>query len=438
MLTVARRLAAQMDDSQVLEKMVDASQLRPSRWKKSRTPFKKQAAWWGSKSDKLPNLGDTVLPSSVYEQIIDTLRNQPPFSTRDSTMDRLAKSVAVQGDRTFAETLSNLRASNDPDRLLLLAHFGNLSRFIKATQSSPDIGARKLEFSMPPHPEKGFQWAFDFFLRDMPIRPNGHHWQLAILYYINLQTFDHEQYSMRRLLDLLLLPVSQGITIPRSTFHLILNHIAISSPEHRDDEKEAQDGGVFFVNAHKRLYLMDPFIKAMKAQFGYDYTRDEEVYLALYKACCQPYQTIPELVASIDQPLPRHHNDYRRILIKYYLEKKLPASPEFFVLELMQFAHMHFWRSFLKRWNWAQAAGIGKDADTWAMFWCSIARGRHEWVIRKALRENYEEMMNEGNHLVLNRSIAIGLSKCIDLVDPEGEEFAVQRKVSNRMLETLV
>ena len=429
-----------VEDTRVLDPIVDPQMPQTFRWKKSdpKASSQKQAAWWGSSNDTLPRLSDTVLPSSVYEQILDTLRSQPPFAPRDTAMDKIARSIAVQGDKTVAQKLANLCASNDPDSLVLLAHFGQLSRFIRNSQLSSDIDTQKANFSMHPYREKGFQWAFDFFLRDMAIRPNAHQWRLAILYYLNLQMFDPQAYPIQRLLDLLLLPVSQGISIPVSTFHLILNHIALTSPEHRNIDQEAEDTQTFRQNVHRRLRTMESVIRCMKSQFGYDYAHDEEIYLSLYKACCQPYPNLADLVDTIALPLPKHHNDHRRLLIRHYFDRNLPMSPELYTLELLQFAHMHKWRSFLKRWSWARSAGIGKDADMWTLFWCLLARSQNEMYIRHALRENYEEMMNEGGHLMLNRNIAIGISKCVELVDPEGKEFKIQRKVSERLLESLV
>src|SRR5579862_1686465 len=437
LLMTVIRPQGQVEDSTALNKVVDTPESYPRRWRKSdpKGSSSKRAAWWGSSSERLPMLSDTVLPSSVYDEILNTLRSGPPFSPRDSTMDRLARSVAVQGDRSVAEKLANLYASNDSHSLLLLAHFGNLSRFIRRSQSVPDVEAQKANFRMDPYHEIGFQWAFDFFLRDMPARPNAYHWRLSILYYLNLQMFDPAQYPIRRLPDLLLLPVSQGISVPPSTFHLILNHIALTSPEHRDVEREAEDRQTFEKNVHERLCAMNSIIQMMKSQFGYDYAHDEEVYLSLFKACCQPYPTLIELFDNIDRPLPKHHSYSRRILITHYLQKNLPISPEFFILELLQFAHMHMWRSFLKRWHRAGLAGIGKDADLWSLFWGCLARSQNEIYIRQALRENHEEMMNEGNGVVLNRSIAIGISKCVDLVDPEGKEFKVQRKMAESLLD---
>lgn len=402
------------------------------RWKRPTDPSRpqKQAAWWGISYDMLPNLSDTILPSSVYDQLLDALRGLPPFAPRDAAMDRVAHTIAVQGDRRVAEKLKHLSASNDSGSLLLLAHFGNLSRFIKSSGSVDISQEYASTFTMDPFPEKGLQWAFDFFLRDMPVQPNAHHWRLAILYYLNLQMYDHKQYPIQRLRDILLLPVSQGISIPLSNFHVILNHIALSSPENRNFEEEMKNEYIFHKCVQGRLAAMDLFLRCMKSQFGYDYSRDEEVYLALYKACCQPYPTLPQLIDDINLPLRKHHNDYRRILIKQYFQKSLPISPELFVLELLQFAHMRKWRSFLKRWNWARDAGVGKDADMWSLFWVLLARGADQASIRMALRYNYHEMLDEGSHLVFNKSTAIGLTKCLDIVDPNGVEFVKHRSVA--------
>lgn len=408
------------------------------RWKRGNlsTIPQKQAAWWGMSYETLPSLSDTILPSSVCEQLLDALRGLPPLAPRDVGLDRIARSIVIQGDRQVAEKLRNLCASNDAGSLLLLAHFGNLSRFIKSSVSVGDVDSHLLTFGMDPFPEKGFNWAFDFFLRDMPVRPTSHHWRLAILYYLNLQMHDHTQYPIQRLRDIILLPVSQGISIPLSTFHVILNHIALSSPENRDPEKEAVDAPFFRQMIDNRLATMYLFLKCMKLQFGYDYTCDEEVYLALYKACCQPYPTLAQFVNDIDLPLPLHHNEHRRMLIKHYFEKNLPVSPELFVLELLQFAHMRKWRSFLKRWGLTREAGVGKDADMWSLFWCILARGADQASIRSALRHNYHEMLDEGPQLVFNKSMATGLTKCLDVVDPNGVEFREHRMAAEGLLKS--
>jgi hypothetical protein len=287
---------------------------------------------------------------------------------------------------------------------------------------------------MDPFPETGFEWAFDFFLRDMPIRPTPHHWRLAILFYLNLEMVSPTQYRTRRLLELLLLPVSQGISIPRSMFHLILNHIATSSTELRDVEAEATHYPTFLKNVHLRLALMNHFLQVMKTDFSYDCLHDEEVYLALYKACSQPYPTLSDLIRDIDLPLPMHHYDARKLRITYYLDQNLPMSPEFFILELMGFALRGKWESFFKRWHWTVESGIGKDADMWAMFWGCLARGGHEYHIRTALKDHYPEMLDEGDHLVFNENIGIALDKCLKLVDPKKREFRGQRFAVRSML----
>jgi len=421
---------------------MDVSAKKPTsdiRWKKGGDEAmpQKQAAWWGKSYDTHPRLSDTILPSSVFEQLFDALRSQSPFTPRDAALDSVAQTIALQGDRKVAEKLRNLSAANDSGSLLLLAHFGNLSRFIKEAKSVDNVRGAASKFSMDPFPEKGFKWAFDFFLRDMPVRPSAHHWWLAILYYLNLQMHDHRQYPIGRLRDILLLPVSQGISIPRSAFHVILNHIALSSPENRDNWRESQIENIFRRNVTDRLATLDSFLQCMKSQFGYDYTHDEEVYLAAYKACCQPYPTLTQLINDIDLPLPRHHNEERRILIQQYFQRNMLFSPEFFVLELLQFAHMQKWRSFLKRWNVTRNVGLGKDADMWSLFWCTLARGADQVTIRSALRHNFHEMLDEGFGTAVSKSMksmAIGLLKCVEIVDPNRLEFTEQRDVAERLL----
>ena len=374
------------------------------------------------------------MPSSVYEDLLNQLKDQPPFSPRDANTDLLARTIALQGNRSRAEKLANLSASNDPTSLRLLSHFGNLSQFVKASESVPDARLYRSTFAMDPFPETGFEWAFDFFLRDMPNRPTPHHWRLAILFYLNLEMVSPTQYRIRRVLELLLLPVSQGIGIPRSTFHLILNHIATASSERRDVEAEASDYPTFQKNVHRRLVLMNHFLQAMKTDFGYDCLHDEEVYLALYKACSQPYPTLQDLIRDIDLPLPIHHHDVRKLRIMYYLDQNLPLSPEFFTLEVMGFALSRKWQSFLKRWRWTVDCGIGKDAEMWAMFWACLARGGHEYHIRTALKDHYNEMLDEGEHLVFNENIGIALGKCLEIVDPEEGEFKGHRFAVRSML----
>ena len=393
---------------------------------------KKKGAWWGESQTSLTHLTDTVLPSSIYENLINNLKSQPPFATRDAATSATARMVALLDGRNAAEKLANLAASNDPAMLLLLSHFGHLSRWVKSGHDD------KTPFSIDPFPEKGSQWAFDFFLRDMPIRPGRHHWNLAVLCYLHLQTQFPSQYPILRLLDVLLLPISQGIAIPVSTFHSILNHIALASPEHRDVDQEELHYGIFLKNVRRRLRAMQIFIHGMKSQFGYEYAKDEEVYLALYKASCQPYPTISELIRDIDLPLPKHHRDERRMLITHYFNQAVPMTPEFFILELLQFGHLHKWRSFLKRWRWATEAGIVKDEDMWTVFWACLARGRHEYYIRYALRESYYDMMEDGKQLILNRNIGIALAKCLEIVDPEEREFRNQRRAAKSMVEAIL
>jgi len=364
------------------------------------------------------------------------LKEQPPFSPRDAHTDLLARTIALQGNRTRAEKLANLSAANDPTCLRLLSHFGNLSQFVKASESAADARLYRSTFAVDPYPETGFEWAFDFFLRDMPSRPTPHHWRLAILFYLNLEMVSPTQYRIRRLLELLLLPVSQGISIPRSTFHLILNHIATSSLERRDVEAEAIDYRTFQKNVHLRLVLMNHFLQVMKSDFGYDCRHDEEVYLALFKACSQPYPSLQDLIRDIDLPLPVHHPEVRKLRIAYYLDQNLPLSPEFFMLEVVGFALMGKWESFLKRWRWTVECGIGKDADMWAIFWACLARGRHEYHIRTALKDHYNEMLDEGEYLVFNENIGIALAKCLEVVDPEEREFKGPRFAVRSMLKS--
>ena len=224
------------------------------RWKTSDPgmQIKQHATWWNESQFTLPSLADTILPSSLHPQILDALKNQPPFQARDDATDFIARAIALQGDRNIAGKLSNLSASNDPAALKLLTHFGHLSRFIKESYSLTQDEHYWTGYRFDPFPEQGIEWAFDFFLRDMPTRPNADHWRLAILFYLNLGMVAPTNFRIRRILDILLLPVSQGITIPRSTFHLILNHIAVSSPEHRDNKAEANDHSVFNSN-----YIVD-------------------------------------------------------------------------------------------------------------------------------------------------------------------------------------
>jgi hypothetical protein len=404
---------------------------RPQRlvWKStpSNTPDKKQTAWWGLPQNTLPDMGDIVLPLWAYEHLLDTLKDQPPFSPRDGKTELMAQTIALRGDRRPAEKLSNLSASNDPASLLLLAHFGNLSRF-----ATPYRWKELSGFSMDPFPERGIQWAFDFFLRDMPIRPTTHHWRLALLFYLNLSMITPTEHPVARLLDVLRLPVSQGIWIPASTFHLILNHIAISSEEYRPWQPKSLHPFRQYVTL--RLQTMILFLNVMKTDFGYDIVRDEEVYLALYKACCQRLPTLAHLICNLDRPLPYHYVEQRGQNIENRFIENLRLSPEFYMLRLLHLAHMRQWRSFMARWKWAQDFGISKDADLWALFWACLARSRNESRIRTALKHNYDEMMDE-EHLVLNRNIVAGLAKCLSVVDPFAREFKKERKAVSSALE---
>jgi hypothetical protein len=418
--------------------MADApAKVKPKglRWRVSAsgTSPKKRVAWWGDVQAGLASLTDTVLPPSIYENLLEDLRRQLPFAKRDLPTNATARSVALLGGRSAAEKLANLSASNDPATLRLLSHFGHLSRWVKTGNNDAQ------SFTVEPFPEKGAQWAFDFFLRDMPIRPEPQHWRLAIQYYLNLEAQFPREYPILRLLDILHLPVSQGISISRSMFHSILNHIALASPAHRNIEKEATDFDLFLQNVHSRLKTMSTIISFMYSHFSYRYIHDEEVYLALFKACSQPLPTVSSLIQDINLPLPKHHRDDRRLLLTHYFQQhhNLPITPEFFLMDILLFAHLHKWRSFLKRWRWASEAGVAKDTEMWTVFWGCLARGQHEFFIRTALREMYHEMMDEGRYVgigsgrgVLNKDIGIALGKCLELVDPHEREFEAQRNTA--------
>lgn len=349
-------------------------------------------------------------------------------------MDRIARTISLQGDRRIAEKLSNLCASNDPGGLLLLAHFGHLARFIKNSQSAIETTSHLSTFSMHPFPEKGFEWAFEFFLRDMPVRQTSYHWRLAILYYLNLQMHDPKTYHLRTLCDILLMSVSQGMLIPVSTIHLILNHIALSSTEHRNPG-ELTSQQTFHKYVNYRLAELEYFCQFFNKQFGYDYRRDEEVYMAMYKACCLPYSTLAELVHDIDKPLTKHYAFPPVVVVVQEYQKHFPVSPELHILELLQQAHRGKWPSFVKRWGWVRAGGVGRDTYMWSLYWCLLARGQNEQAIRIALKDGYPEMMFEGDQLVLNKDIAIGLARCLEIVDPRGMEYHHERGVVKRMME---
>ena len=100
----------------------------------------------------------------------------------------------------------------------------------------------------------------------------------------------------------------------------------------------------------------------------------------------------------------------------------------------MSFAHQHKWRSFRKRWIYTQPQAVNKDADMWTVFWGCLARGQDEYYIRLALRENFPEMMDEGESLVMNKNIGIALARCLEIVDPQKHEFGVQRKAVEGIL----
>jgi hypothetical protein len=398
----------------------------------SGTPRKKQVAWWSE--SKLPQMSDTILPASVYDQLLDALRDQPPFSSRDSVTEFIARTIAVQSDRKIGEKLSNLCASNDPPSLRLLTHFGNLARFRRKLPEDEHEKELYLHtFTMDPFPEKGFVWAFDFFMRDMPIRPNAHHWRLAVLFYLQLNTCSH-RYHIRRILDILLLPVSQGMSIPVSTFHVILNHIAMERPNNRTIKNTPRHE--LKHDQHQRIRVMSTIIKDMKSDFGYEYRYDEEVYLALYKACSQPFPTINELISDIEKPLVHHRMEYYRMLVKFYYDQQLLMSPEFLMLELMAFAHQHKWRSFLKRWNWTKATAIERDADLWTVFWGLLARGQNEYYIRLSLRDHFHEMLDEQNSIAWSKNIAIALERCLEIADPHQREYENQRRATQRIFES--
>ena len=80
---------------------------------------------------------------------------------------------------------------------------------------------------------------------------------------------------------------------------------------------------------------------------------------------------------------------------------------------------------------------MGKDADMWSLFWCILARGADQASIRLALRHNYHEMLDEGPQLVFNKSMATGLTKCLDVVDPNGVEFIEHRRAAEGLLKSL-
>lgn len=380
-------------------------------------------------------MSDARLPSSAYEQFLDALKDHPPFSPRDETTNSVARMIALQGDRQVAEKLSNLCASNDPASLRLLAHFGNLSRFSAEIPNDPASKARYYEtFQMEPFPERGFRWAFDFFMRDMPIRPSAHHWRLAVLFYLNLNSCSH-LYNIQRALDILLIPVSQGMSIPVSTFHVILNHIALERPRNQkfkeNPEKQLE------LEVVSRLKIMCKIIKDMKSDFGYDYRYDEEIYLALYKACCQPFPNINELISNIKEPLIHHPPEWYKLIVKFYYEHFLPISPEFLLLELMLFAHKHRWRSFLKRWTWTKEAGIERDIDLWTAFWGLLARGQNEYYIRIALRDHFPELFEGRFEVASCKRIGTALARCLELVDPHEREFETHRRQMQRICESL-
>jgi hypothetical protein len=71
----------------------------------------------------------------------------------------------------------------------------------------------------------------------------------------------------------------------------------------------------------------------------------------------------------------------------------------------------------------------------WSLYWCLLARGQNEQAIRIALKDGYPEMMFEGDQLVLNKDIAIGLARSLEIVDPRGMEYPNERGVVKRMME---
>jgi len=393
-------------------------------------------SWW-KKPKLLPEASDLQLPGEVYEQFLDALRGQPPFTERDDDTDLLARTIAIQGSRYQADKLANVYASKDPDSLRLLAHFGMLACFTKLFQEADEKQRHELlrNFRMEPFPEMGFKWALDFFIRDLPIRPASHHYHLALMYYLNLSRIAPHHYPPIRILDIMLLVTSQGMQIPRSTFHLILNHIATKHPFPPHGSHTTSNAGLR-VQLKDRLHNMTTIIKRMKADFGLEYFQDEEIYLALYRASCDPFPTIPDLIRDITLPLPLHAFEFSEMAVRFFADKYIPKSPEFFMLELMSFAHRRRWRSFFKRWLWLVKFGVTRDADLWTVFWGCLARGQHEYDIRLALTNQFPEMMDEGEGLRMNRDIGIALKRCLELVDPENLEFEMQRKVTGRILET--
>jgi ribosomal silencing factor RsfS len=392
----------------------------------------KLAAWSSSPTNMFPKLSDTVALPSLYEQMLDRLRDQPPFSPRDPTPNRIAQALAVQGDMSIAEKLANLHAANDPHSLRLFAHFGNLSRFTQTLSTTSDVEACKEGFTVEGHSEKGFKWAFDFFLRDMPARPNSPHWRLAMIYYLNLQMLDHANFPLQRIFDLFLMPVSQGIHIPPATFHVILNHIAISSPEHRDPVAEAADREHFLQRVHHRLETIESVLHFMREQSGYVYTRDEEVHLAIYKASHQPFHTLTNHLRDISLPLERHHTHNRGVLKKYFY--KFPISPELFLLNLSYLSHVKKWAAFLDEWNSLLLNGITKDKQLWVWFWALLARGQDAQSARTALRYHFDDMMHTVGKTGVSKDVAVGLGQCVEVADPLGGDYLTQRTFVRNVL----
>jgi hypothetical protein len=396
---------------------------------------KLKTSWW-KKSQLLPDVSDLRLRPEIFEQFVDALKSQPPFAERDDATDLLARTLAIKGSRHQAEKLANLAASKDSASLRLLSHFGILARFTREFQLGNDyLRSHILDtFKVEPFKEMGFNWALDFFMRDMPIRCTAHHYHMAVMYYLNLTRLAPDLYPATRILDIMLLAMSQGIQFPRSTFHLILNHIATERPfppagsdaYHVPDLRE---------QATQRFYAMTTIIKHMKSDFGLEYIHDEEIYLALYRAASERFLTISELMHHLHFPLPFHPFTFSEIAVRFFADKHIPKSPEFFMLEVMGFAHRRKWRSFLKRWQWLVRFGVTKDADLWTIFWACLARGQEEFFIRWALTEQFPEMMDEGEGLQMTRNIGVALNRCLEIVDPERLGFEMQWKVAGRILE---
>lgn len=392
-------------------------------------PEKKQVAWWGrSKQNPLlslfPYLDNAILPPDIYEKLLDKLRNKPPFTLPSRRTNILAKRIAFQGDIRKARTLANLGAAKDPSTLVLISHFGHLARFITNGGSNLD-GSYLNTFEVDGHPEKGFEWALDFFLRDMPLNSQAKHWQLVVLYYIQLEMCSPRLYPLRRLCDVLLLPASQGITIAKSVFHLILNRIALTLQGERKGVIEPPN---FAAYSEMQLKSMIQVLRAME-WFGHDFRKDHEVHMAIWKATELPYQTLSELVRDLDKPFDTIHRPllpaHFKLLERYH--QKFEITPEAFFLMISKAAALPLWKSFLTRWRIPKMRGFKRDSDMWTLFWACLARGRDEATIVSALTRDYEDMLDEGEFLRLPKEGLLALLKCLDIVDPQGLTFEKSR-----------